>query len=102
MIRSGRLAAIVFLALGTGAAAQVPPCCGAINAEGQNLAALLDGTGVDHLWLAGWHVDWRTGQTNRPEPGGPEAKTHCSAFVASVADRLGVYVLRPPEHRQSL
>ena len=26
--------------------------------------------------------------------------THCSAFVASVCERLGIYVLRPPEHSQ--
>jgi hypothetical protein len=85
-----------------GSAVRAQPCCGPINADGQRLAAFLDGTRVDHLWLAGRHVDWRTGETDRPEPGGPEAKTHCSAFVAAVADRLGVYVLRPPEHPQSL
>ena len=35
-------------------------------------------------------------------PGGPEAKTHCSAFVAAMAERLGIYVLRPPQHSQRL
>lgn len=53
-------------------------------------------------WLAGWHVDWRTGEKDRATPGGPEAKTHCSAFVAAMAERIGAYVLRPPEHRQEL
>lgn len=85
-----------------GTSVRAQPCCGAITAEGQRLAAFLDGTGVDHLWLAGRHVDWRSGQGDKPEPGGPEAKTHCSAFVAAVADRLGVYLLRPPEHPQNL
>jgi hypothetical protein len=84
------------------AAARAQPCCGPITPQGRQLAALLDATGVDHLWLAGWHVDWKTGVIDRAEPGGREAKTHCSAFVAAVAYRLGIYVLRPPEHRQSL
>ena len=52
--------------------------------------------------MAGWHVDWKAGTIDRPEPGGPEAKTHCSAFVAAMAERLGAYILRPPEHPQKL
>jgi hypothetical protein len=28
--------------------------------------------------------------------------THCSAFVAAAAKKLGVYILRPPEHGQKL
>ncbi len=83
-------------------AAQQAPCCGVPTPAGERLTRLLDGTGVDHLWQSGWHVNWRTGETDRPTPGGPEAKTHCSAFVAALAERLGVYVLRPPEHKQEL
>jgi hypothetical protein len=83
-------------------AAHAQPCCGPIAAEGQRLASFLDASGVEHLWASGWHVDWKTGATDRSEPGGPEAKTHCSAFVAAMADRLGIYILRPPEHRQGL
>jgi hypothetical protein len=93
---------IVLLAACGGSAVRAQPCCGPITADGQRLASFLDGTGVDRLWLAGWHVDWRTGESDRARPGGPEAKTHCSAFVAAVADRLGFYVLRPPEHPQNL
>jgi len=97
------LAVLILLVAACGApAARAQPCCGPIGSEGQRLATFLDGTGVDHLWLPGWHVDWRTGESDRPAPGGPEAKTHCSAFVAAVADRLGAYVLRPPEHPQDL
>jgi hypothetical protein len=80
--------------------ARAQSCCGPITAEGQRLTSFLDNSGVDHLWMAGWHVDWKTGQVDRPEPGG--AKTHCSAFVAAMADRVGVYILRPPEHPQNL
>jgi hypothetical protein len=84
------------------ARAQSSPCCGPVTAEGRLLARFLDSTGVDHLWPAGWHVNWETGEPDRPHPGGPAAATHCSAFVAAVAGRLGVYVLRPPEHPQEL
>ena len=73
------------------------PCCGPVTEAGARLAAFLDGTGVDHLWLPGFKVDWETGAAisawNDDKP-----HTHCSAFVASVAKRLGVYVLRPPDH----
>jgi hypothetical protein len=96
------LALLLVLLAACGGSAGAQPCCGPITADGQRLAGFLDGTGVDRLWLAGSHVNWRTGEVDRPEPGGPEAKTHCSAFVAAVADRLGVYILRPPEHRQAL
>ena len=94
---------LILAALLLGSApARAQPCCGPITPEGRALAGFLDRTGVDHLWRAGWHVDWRSGAINRPEPGGAEAKTHCSAFVAAIAERLGVYILRPPQHRQSL
>ena len=72
------------------------------HAGGRALTQFLDDSDVTRLWLAGWHVDWRTGEADRAEPGGHEAKTHCSAFVAAIAERLGVYVLRPPEHKQEL
>jgi hypothetical protein len=101
MKRLGPLLLLLFAAC-AGSAAWAQPCCGPITPDGQRLAAFLDGTGVDRLWLAGSHVDWRTGETDRATPGGPAAKTHCSAFVAAVADRLGIYVLRPPEHPQNL
>jgi hypothetical protein len=87
---------ILFLA-GAPALAFASPCCGPITPQGARLAALLDGTGVDHLWLAGGRVDWETGVSHGAWGDG-RAHTHCSAFVASVAKRLGVYVLRPPDH----
>jgi hypothetical protein len=78
------------------------PCCGSITPQGHQLERFLDDSGVDHLWLAGWHIDWRTGDKDRTEPGAAEAKSHCSAFAAAMAERLRIYVLRPPEHRQEL
>ena len=53
--------------------------------------------GRHRLWLAGERVNWESGapvgawRDDRPH-------THCSAFVASAAKRLGIFVLRPPDH----
>ena len=88
------------LALAGGGAAQAQPCCGPITPEGARLARFLDATGVDHLWLVGNRVNWETGEaiaaSSKP------TTTHCSAFAAAAAERLGIYVLRPPEHSQDL
>ena len=72
-------------------------CCGPITAAGGRLATFLDGTGVDHLWLHGFKVNWETGAAISASGDG-RPHTHCSAFVASAAMRLGIYVLRPPQH----
>jgi len=73
-----------------------------ITPEGKRLAELLDSMDVEHHWPAGVHVDWKTGVPDgRPEKGSGR-HTHCSAFVASAAKKVGVYILRPPEHPQTL
>jgi hypothetical protein len=78
-------------------------CCGPINDAGRKLVVRLDSTGVDHLWIAGHHVDWRTGEPDSgTEDRGRGNATHCSAFAAAVANSLGIYLLRPPEHGQVL
>jgi len=77
-------------------------CCGPITMDGERLRRFLDDSGVDHLWLSGFRVDWQTGAAIKAWPPGTGAHTHCSAFAASVAMRLGVYLLRPPQHRQAL
>ena len=83
--------------------AQHSPCCGPISAAGLRLAAMLDGTHVESLWLANEHVNWETGEPDRGAGyEGPGNHTHCSAFAAAAAKRLGVYLLRPPEHGQQL
>jgi hypothetical protein len=73
-----------------------------ITHDGRELARKLDSLGVESHWPAGVHVDWRTGiPDGKPEK--TEGKhTHCSAFVASAAEQLGIYILRPPEHSQVL
>jgi hypothetical protein len=77
------------------------PCCGQITPAGHRLAESLDNSNVESLWLAQEHVNWETGKPDRGgEDEGPGFHTHCSAFAAAMAKRLGVYLLRPPEHGQ--
>jgi len=94
------ISGIVVLAAVTGAAAQSLE--GPITPKARWLAAQLQSLDVEHKWIAGAKVDWKSGLPN----GQPETRlgghTHCSAFVASAAQRLGVYILSPPQHRQEL
>jgi hypothetical protein len=65
---------------------------------------------VEHRWLAHQpHIHWRTGLPTdsgediaAAETNGHYKHTHCSAFAAAVGDRLGIYLLHPPEHKQLL
>lgn len=71
---------------------------GSVLAEGEMLIRFLDSMEVEKHWIAGAIVEWRTG-----EPTGKPVKddgkhTHCSQFAASACERLGIYILRPPEH----
>jgi len=72
-----------------GHAAEIAPA-------GQALAQKLDAMDVERHWIAGTHVNWRSGE---PDRGTPD-KSHCSVFVAAALERLGIYILRPPDHRQ--
>jgi hypothetical protein len=73
-----------------------------ISPPARQLAALIDSMEVEQHWPAGVHVDWETGVPDGKPEGALGKHTHCSAFVASVAKRLGIYILRPPEHGQIL
>ena len=73
-----------------------------ITPEGRNLAEALDSLDVEHHWPAGVHVSWQTGVPDGKPETGSGKHTHCSAFVASAAKKLGVYILRPPDHPQTL
>jgi len=73
-----------------------------ISPAGQRLAQKLDAMDVEHLWLPGTSVNWKTGEplaNTQPSKG---HHTHCSAFAAEACRRLGIYLLRPPEHPQML
>lgn len=73
-----------------------------ITAAGQKLARTLDSLQVESRWIAGVHVNWETGLPDGKPEHSPGKHTHCSAFVASAAKLLGVYILRPPQHGQVL
>lgn len=73
-----------------------------ITPAGRALGNMLDSMRVEDLWLAGHHINWKTGLPDGRPYLKKGAHTHCSAFVAAVGYRLGIYVLRPPEHSQIL
>lgn len=78
------------------------PCCGPVSEQAIKLEKFYDQTNVESLWLNGIHVDWKTGESDKPaDYQGPDRYSHCSTFVASVSMKLGVYVLRPPEHPET-
>jgi hypothetical protein len=74
---------------------------GVISVGGRRLRVFLDGTHVKTRWIADYHVIWQTGQRKGPPEGDPAHHTHCSAYVAAVALYLDIYILRPPNHKQS-
>jgi hypothetical protein len=53
---------------------------------------------VEQLWLAGRQVNWRTGEPTGKVYTNATSHTHCSAFAAAAAEKLGVYLLCPPAH----
>ncbi len=57
----------------------------------------LEAMEVDKLWLPGAIVDWKTGLPTGQPIKDAKKHTHCSQFVAAVADRLAIPLLRPPE-----
>jgi len=68
-----------------------------ISPAGRWLTEKLDAMDVEHLWLSGKSVNWKTGEP-RGESRPGKGHTHCSAFAAEACRRLGIYLLRPPEH----
>lgn len=69
-----------------------------ITPAGEKLAKALDDTHVEKLWLPKHKVEWETGKSLGEFGDDGKSHTHCSAFVAAVAKRHDVYILRPPEH----
>ncbi len=67
-----------------------------LSERGRALKKHYDQANVENLWLKGYQVDWETGQSLK-KAHHPKT-THCSAFVAALLKRNGLYILRPPEH----
>jgi hypothetical protein len=79
------------------------PCCGIITPQGRRMIALLDSMDVEHHWLPHERVHWQTGDRDTgPRKRSENYTSHCSGFVAAVSARVHVYLLRPPEHGQTL
>ncbi len=73
-----------------------------VTPKGVWLAQQLDSMGVESKWIAGSRIDWQSGLPNGEAEIVAGRHTHCSAFVAAAAMKLGVHILRPPEHKQKL
>lgn len=69
-----------------------------VSAAGEQLARRLASFGVETRWIAGQRVNWQTGEPNGLPVRPGDRDTHCSAFVASAARQMGIYILRPPDH----
>jgi len=69
-----------------------------IDSSGYKLQNYYLGLNVENLWLSGNAVDWVTGIADTSTSGA----THCSAFAAAACERLDTYILRPPDHSQTL
>ena len=72
-----------------------------LSEGGQRLQQFYLSLDVEHLWIAGQHINWETGVADNPDATSG-IHTHCSAFVAAACKRLNIYILRPPEHKQIL
>jgi len=81
------------------AIAQEGPCCGPIMAGAQRVLKVLDDSDVEHLWLKDHTIQWDTGASLGPII--HDSDTHCSAYTAAMAYRVGVYMPRPPQYRQN-
>ena len=72
-----------------------------ITQKGAALARFIDSMNVTRHWLSGTGgINWSTGDPDPDRPVYSTRVTHCSNFVAAASLRLGVYLLRPPEHDQ--
>lgn len=84
------------------AAEALCPALQPISEAARHLDQVLDAMHVMEHWHAGQIVNWKTGDpTGQPVTDGG-SHTHCSQFAAATCDRLGVYLLHPPEHDSKL
>ena len=73
-----------------------------VSPKAVDLVRFLEAMEVDKYWQPGVIVDWKTGYpTGKPITDNGN-HTHCSQFVAAACARLGLYILRPPEHSSVL
>lgn len=73
-----------------------------ISEEGEKLIKVLDSMHVEEHWIAGAIVEWRTGDPTGKKLTDDSKHTHCSQFAAAACEKMGVYILRPPDHSATL
>ena len=73
-----------------------------VTPEGQALSVFLDSLRVEELWQASRQVNWLTGEPKTGILNDGKPHTHCSAFVAAAAYQLDIYILRLPNHSETL
>ena len=78
------------------------PASEPITPAAKHLVEVLESMHVQEHWIAGAIVDWRTGDPTGKEITDGGKHTHCSQFAAAAADKLGIYLLHPPEHGSQL
>jgi hypothetical protein len=98
----GRTAVAAAVLMIAGWPAAVQAAAAPTTASAERLARSIDNLDVEHHWPAGVHVHWESGEPDGRAERTPGKHTHCSAFVAAAAKRAGIYILRPPEHKQIL
>lgn len=91
--RAGLIASLLLVLCFSGPANAQP-----ITDHGHQLIRMLDSMHVEDLWLSHEKVHWRTGRPTGEPLADRRPHTHCSTFVAATAERLNIYILRPPEH----
>jgi len=77
--------------------------CDGLTGNGLALCQLINGLNPAGNWPKGVHVNALSGMQDRAtDTVQVSTETHCSSFVAAVAYNQGIYLLRPPQHKQSL
>ena len=94
-MRSSKTALTLFLLAFTATRLAI---AGPISDDGKKLRDALDAMHVEEHWIAGAIVDWRTGEPTGKPITDTGRHTHCSQFAAAFCERIGVYILRPPDH----
>ncbi|MBX7207336.1 MAG: hypothetical protein K1X78_03400 [Verrucomicrobiaceae bacterium] len=84
----------IFCVLAAGACRALEP----VSEGAGRLNAAFDAMHVEDHWIAGAIVDWKTGDPTGKPVTDAGKHTHCSQFAAAACERLGIYILRPPEH----
>jgi hypothetical protein len=94
LVHSRIIPSIIFLSL----LINTPIYSGPVEKYGKLLDTFLEQLHIEQYWVAGKKINWKTGVPVVPEVELPNDRSFCSAFVAAVCLRLGIYIPRPPQY----